>query len=452
MAATIRDIVSAHPETRTHVLRAGGRRKHNTDEEEESLGYTGRCKSSRRPPCKKGYEKYARPTGEEDDLEMCCMRLAIRGEERFQRVQLLRQKEAELSTKLEGYEALMEDQIFDEPISIIKPNGKKAEYTFTEETLRLKILSVKAKRDRVMTLLGKSMPFEMNKDDIEKFAEQMKSLRRPEERTESSLRKIAVEIWSMFTWKNAKRFIGFLAKVALVVAGLWLCCAGGSVSDMRETLSGTKFGSAAGYAMSGFGKLAGWASSKLGAKFDLNGTMRVIFDVLIVPRALLKHGIAGRERERLAADFEERSGIMKTNSYYNMDKQHREEITIKIDPHHNLSMSNRNKLYRRHGDIFFNRDAQDYAEKKVQSIEKTLDTTQRVVGCLMVIRLAFHWFFSPSPTAEVDELTEEERKDKELEDEASDLSAELRWKSSSNYRLHAGANHGNDDDLIDISA
>ena len=48
---------------------------------------------------------------------------------------------------------------------------------------------------------------------------------------------------------------------------------------MRETLSGTKFGSASGYAMSGF-KACRWASSKLGAKFDLNGTMRVILTFL----------------------------------------------------------------------------------------------------------------------------------------------------------------------------
>lgn len=413
LASTIRQIVADHPDMRTHVLRAGGKRKpkkHQSADEsaDESLGYTGRCKKNRRAPCKKGFEPYARPAGEEDDFEMCCMRLAVKGEERFQRVQILREKEAELATKLDGYEKLEEDEMFDTPVVITKPNGNTVEYTFTPETLHLKIESVRAKRDRVIELLEKAMPFTMTMEETRDLADKMQTIERPEERTDSTLQRVASAIWGMFTWRNAKRAIGFLAKVALVLAGFWLCCWGGSLGDMHDTLSNTRFGTVLG----SFGKAVGWGAKKLGSSFDLNVVMRTIFDYgtgsYMAARAFAEGGVANARRGQLAKDFNER-----------------------------------NFMYRMWNAGKIDQDAQHHAETVVGRVETRMRTSAQYAGCGIVLQLAVGWFFYPVSVWVFSAPTEEEKEEKQLEEDTMDILGELQWRAA--QRLSAG------DDLIDIS-
>jgi len=465
LASTIRQIVTDHPEMRTHVLRAGGQKKAKSTgkSDEESLGYTGRCKKSRRAPCTKGFEQYARPTGEGDELEMCCMRLAIKGEEQFQRLQNLRTKEAELSTKLDGYEKLMEDEMFNTPVVITKPNGKSVEYTFTPETLHLKIQSVRAKRDRVVALLGKAMPFTMTRAETREFTTKMNAIKRPEERTDSTLKKIASEIWALFTWKNMKRAIGFLAKVALVIAGLYLCCYGGTLGDLHDNANAVSFG-----LVDGLGAVAGWVAKKAGSKFDVNDAMQAVINYGIAPfqsmRTTAYDSAVGAVSGMKAIELQTKyapidAATVSSHGYNKLSPEHQQELTAKINSITGYSYNNRQqkkwklKQWNKHkANIKANilSESQAHGESTVASYGGTAKKVGGWAGCGLVIGMAVHWFFYPLGVWAFATPTQEEIEEDELNQEVEDTMDELRWRSG----MHGGdaTTTPQETDLIDISA
>lgn len=146
-AKLVKTFITDHPELAPHVLEAGGE-------------YTGTCKKSRKPKkgkCKPGFEIYDRPL-DDGKFEKCCFRLAQRGKEDADYMASLVLRQEEISKRGKSFFELLQtgdyvNTVFIDQKKVKNKKGKvhvrTKEYRFTEKSLRRKILSLRAKWNKI---------------------------------------------------------------------------------------------------------------------------------------------------------------------------------------------------------------------------------------------------------------------------------------------------------------
>ena len=287
LSQTIRAIAHKDPHFRKAVVHDGSRLQAGGTERTE---YTGKCKPTRRPKgpkgkkkkCGKQFTKYDRPTGKKGTFEPCCMRLAIQGVKKIEKISALQTKRIELLQKKQSYTLIQQDaendpSVYNTVHVVRKPPLRKGgrprlkKYKFTKKTLRLKIQSVNAKLVAVGKMLRKLTNIGMTEEHIQEALQTIKEEQKEHSKRLSAggmggnateyITRFVQNVWTglkvsmSFLWEHKWDILAML----VVVCGIVVCC--GSYMGVHGKKV-TVFHSLDGFeALRGLGgQLASWVS------------------------------------------------------------------------------------------------------------------------------------------------------------------------------------------------